>query len=177
MVRFRAEEAAEDRILDVLLTPARHGEETEATNSSTRQLLRKKLREGDLDDREVEIELSSASMGVEIMAPPGMEEMTSQLQGMFSNLAGQQKKTSTVTVRVAFDKLRDEEAAKLVNEDELKQRALQNAEQTGIVFLDELDKVAKRSEGAGADVSREGHDFHPHRSGTIPRNHYFIGSP
>ncbi|MCZ6829786.1 MAG: ATP-dependent protease ATPase subunit HslU [Gammaproteobacteria bacterium] len=155
-VRFRAEEAAEERILDVLLRPARHGDETETANSSTRQLLRKKLREGDLDEREVEIELSSTSMGVEIMAPPGMEEMTSQLQGMFSNLAGQQKKTSKVTVKVAFDKLLDEEAAKLVNEDELKQRALQNAEQTGIVFLDELDKVTKRSEGAGADVSREG---------------------
>jgi ATP-dependent HslUV protease ATP-binding subunit HslU len=155
-VRFRAEEAAEERILDVLLTPARFGGESESSDSSTRQLLRKKLREGDLDDREIEIELSSTAMGVEIMAPPGMEEMTSQLQGMFSNLAGQQKKTSKVTVKVAFEKLRDEEAAKLVNEDELKQRAVQNAEQTGIVFLDELDKVAKRSEGAGADVSREG---------------------
>jgi ATP-dependent HslUV protease ATP-binding subunit HslU len=155
-VRFRAEEAAEERILDVLLTPARDNGESESAASSTRQLLRKKLREGDLDDREIEIELSSSSMGVEIMAPPGMEEMTNQLQGMFSNLAGQQKKTSTVSVKVAFDKLRDEEAAKLVNEDELKQRAVENAEQTGIVFLDELDKVAKRSEGAGADVSREG---------------------
>jgi ATP-dependent HslUV protease ATP-binding subunit HslU len=155
-VRFRAEEAAEERILDVLLTPARFGDDAESTDSGTRQLLRKKLREGDLDDREIEIELSSTPVGVEIMAPPGMEEMTSQLQGMFSNLAGQQKKTSTVTVKVAFDKLRDEEAAKMVNEDELKQRAVQNAEQTGIVFLDELDKVAKRSEGAGADVSREG---------------------
>ena len=155
-VRFRAEEAAEERILDVLLTPARNAEESGSSASSTRQLLRKKLREGDLDEREIEIEMSSSPMGVEIMAPPGMEEMTNQLQGMFSNLAGQQKKTSSVTVKVAFEKLRDEEAAKLVNEDELKQRAVQNAEQTGIVFLDELDKVAKRSEGAGADVSREG---------------------
>jgi ATP-dependent HslUV protease ATP-binding subunit HslU len=155
-VRFRAEEAAEERILDVLLTPARSSDEASASESSTRQLLRKKLREGDLDEREIEIELSSAPLGVEIMAPPGMEEMTSQLQGMFSNMAGQQKKARTVSVKVAFEKLRDEEAAKLVNEDELKLRALQNAEQTGIVFLDELDKVAKRSEGAGADVSREG---------------------
>ena len=155
-VRFRAEEAAEEHILDVLLTPARQRNESDAGDSTTRQLLRKKLREGELDEREIEIELSSTAMGVEIMAPPGMEEMTSQLQGMFSNLAGQQKKTRTVSVKVAFEKLRDEEAAKLVNEDEIKQRALYNAEQTGIVFLDELDKVAKRSEGAGADVSREG---------------------
>ncbi len=155
-VRFRAEEAAEEHILDVLLTPARQRNESDAGDSTTRQLLRKKLREGELDEREIEIELSSTAMGVEIMAPPGMEEMTSQLQGMFSNLAGQQKKTRTVSVKVAFEKLRDEEAAKLVNEDEIKQRALHNAEQTGIVFLDELDKVAKRSEGAGADVSREG---------------------
>ena len=154
-VRFRAEEAAEERILDVLLTPARQDTGDEG-DSSTRQLLRKKLREGDLDDREVEIELSSTSIGVEIMAPPGMEEMTNQLQSMFSNLSGQQKKTRKVTVKSAFEYLRDEEAAKLVNEDDLKQRALNNAEQTGIVFIDELDKVAKRGEVAGADVSREG---------------------
>jgi len=152
-VRFRAEEAAEERILDVLLTPARSGEESD---SSTRQLLRKKLREGDLDDREIELELSSSPVGVEIMSPPGMEEMTSQLQSMFSNMSGQQKKTRKVTVKTAFESLRDEEAAKLVNQDELKQRALHAAEQTGIVFIDELDKVAKRSEMAGADVSREG---------------------
>jgi ATP-dependent HslUV protease ATP-binding subunit HslU len=118
--------------------------------------LRKKLREGDLDDREIEIELSATAAGVEIMAPPGMEEMTSQLQSMFSNLSGQQKKTRKVTVKTAFEKLREEEAAKMVNEEELKQKAVTNAEQTGIVFIDELDKVAKRSEGAGADVSREG---------------------
>ena len=152
-VRFRAEEAAEERILDVLLTPARDGE---AGGESTRQLLRKKLREGELDEREVEIELSSAPVGVEIMAPPGMEEMTSQLQNMFSNLSGRQTKTRKVTVKTAFESLRDEEAARMVNEEELKQRALDNVEQTGIVFLDELDKVAKRGEMAGADVSREG---------------------
>ncbi len=151
-VRFRAEEAAEERILDLLLTPAR-GEES--SDSSTRQILRKKLREGELDDREIEVELAASGV-VEIMAPPGMEEMTSQLQNMFSNLSGQRKKTSKVTVKTAFASLRDEEAAKLVNEDELKQRAVHNAEQTGIVFIDELDKVAKRSEMAGADVSREG---------------------
>ena len=152
-VRFRAEEAAEERILDVLLTPARDGD---AGGESTRQLLRKKLREGELDDREIEVELSAAPMGVEIMAPPGMEEMTSQLQNMFSNLSGHQKKTRKVTVKTAFESFRDEEAAKLVNEEDLKQRAVDNAEQTGIVFIDELDKVAKRGETAGADVSREG---------------------
>jgi ATP-dependent HslUV protease ATP-binding subunit HslU len=155
-VRFRAEEAAEDRILDVLLTPARQQDSSASGDSSTRQLLRKKLREGELDDREVEIELSSSAGGVEIMAPPGMEEMTNQLQSMFSNLSGQQTRTRKVTVKAAFAHLCDEEAAKLVNEDDLKQRALNNAEQTGIVFLDELDKVAKRGETSGADVSREG---------------------
>ena len=156
-VHFRAEEAAEERLLDVLLTPARQEESPASSDSSARQLLRKKLREGDLDDREVEIELSSsAGGGVEIMAPPGMEEMTNQLQSMFSNLSGQQTKTRKVTVKTAFAQLCDEEAAKLVNEDDLKQRALNNAEQTGIVFLDELDKVAKRGETSGTDVSREG---------------------
>ena len=155
-VRFRAEEAAEERLLDVLLTPARQEESPASSDSTTRQLLRKKLREGDLDDREVEIELSSSSGSVEIMAPPGMEEMTNQLQSMFSNMSGQQTRTRKVTVKTAFAQLCDEEAAKLVNEDDLKQRALNNAEQTGIVFLDELDKVAKRGETSGADVSREG---------------------
>ncbi len=155
-VQFRAEEAAEERILDVLLTPSRGEADSDGSDSSTRQLLRKKLREGDLDDREVEIELSSVSPGVEIMAPPGMEEMTSQLQNMFSNMSGAQTKTHKVTVKSAFEQLRDEEAAKMVNEDDLKQRALDNAEQTGIVFIDELDKVAKRGETGGTDVSREG---------------------
>ena len=152
-VRFRAEEAAEERILDVLLTPARG---RGSDDSSTRQLLRKKFLEGELDDREIEIELSSTPVGVQIMAPPGMEEMTNQLQGMFSSLAGQQTSTRTLTVKQAFEKLCDEEAARLVNEDEIRQQAVQSTEQNGIVFLDELDKVARRSETAGADVSREG---------------------
>ena len=153
-VRFRAEEAAEERILDILLPPARDSEGT--TGESTRQLLRKKLREGDLDDKEIEVEVASPSMGMEIMAPPGMEEMTNQLQSMFSNMSRQQKKTSKMPVKAAFEALCEEEAAKMVNEEELKQKAVSAAEENGIVFIDELDKVAKRSEGAGADVSREG---------------------
>ena len=154
-VRFRAEEAAEERILDILLPPARDSD-TGTTASSTRQLLRKKLREGELDAKEIEVEVSAAMPGMEIMAPPGMEEMTSQLQSMFSNMSRQQSKTRKMPVRAAFEALCDEEAAKMVNEDELKQKAVAEAEQNGIVFIDELDKVAKRSEGAGADISREG---------------------
>jgi ATP-dependent HslUV protease ATP-binding subunit HslU len=153
-VRFRAEEAAEERILDILLPSARDSESE--SGAGTRQLLRKKLREGDLDDKEIEVEVSTSSPGLEIMAPPGMEEMTSQLQNMFSNLSRQQRKTRKMPVKAAFQALCDEEAARMVNEDELKQKAVAAAEQNGIVFLDELDKVAKRGEGVGADVSREG---------------------
>jgi ATP-dependent HslUV protease ATP-binding subunit HslU len=153
-VRFRAEEAAEERVLDILLPTARDAEST--SGEATRQLLRKKLREGELDDKEIDVELSAAGAGMEIMAPPGMEEMTNQLQSMFSNLSRQQRKTRKMNVKAAFAALCDEEAAKLLNEEELKQQAVAAAEQNGIVFLDELDKVAKRSEGAGADVSREG---------------------
>lgn len=160
-VQYRAEEAAEERILDILLPPARategNTEKTEsATNSSTRQVFRKKLREGDLDDKEIEIDLAAPSVGVEIMAPPGMEDMTNQLQSMFSNMSpGKTKKTKT-TIKKAFKKLTDEEASKLVNEDELKARAIESAEQNGIVFIDEIDKVSKRQGASGADVSREG---------------------
>ncbi|MBN7797907.1 ATP-dependent protease ATPase subunit HslU [Parahaliea mediterranea] len=155
-VRSRAEEAAEERVLDILLPPARDTGEAEASGANTRQLLRKKLREGDLDDKEIEVQLSAAAPGVEIMAPPGMEEMTNQLQSMFSNMSRQQSKTRRMTVKAAFEALTEEEAAKLVNEEELKQKAIESAEQNGIVFIDELDKVAKRAEGGGADVSREG---------------------
>jgi ATP-dependent HslUV protease ATP-binding subunit HslU len=154
-VRFRAEEAAEEKILDILLPPARDAE-SEGSGSTTRQLLRKKLREGDLDDKEIEVQIATPSSAFEIMAPPGMEEMTNQLQNMFSNMSRQQHKTSKMPIKAAFQALCEEQAAKMVNEDELKQKAVNLAEQNGIVFLDELDKVAKRSEGAGADVSREG---------------------
>lgn len=153
-VEHRALEAAEERVLDALLPPARDSEESE--ESSTRQLFRKKLREGELDEREIEIEVSAQPVGVEIMAPPGMEEMTSQLQGMFSQFSNQKKKRKKIAVKEAMRLLGDEEAAKLVNEDELKTRALRDVEQTGIVFIDEIDKVAKRQETSGGDVSREG---------------------
>jgi ATP-dependent HslUV protease ATP-binding subunit HslU len=153
-VRFRAEELAEERILDILLPPARNAD-TES-GAGTRQLLRKKLREGELDEKEIEVDISTNAAAMEIMAPPGMEEMTNQLQSMFSNMSRQQQKTRKLPIKAAFSALCDEEAAKMVNEDELKQKAVNAAEQNGIVFIDELDKVAKRSEGAGADISREG---------------------
>lgn len=149
----RAFEAAEERILDALLPPARDSEETE---SNTRQRFRKKLREGDLDDREIDVELEAAAVGVEIMAPPGMEEMTSQLQNMFSSMAPGKTKSKKLKVKDALKKLTDEEAARLVNEDELRSEAVQAVEETGIVFIDEMDKIAKRQETGGADVSREG---------------------
>ena len=155
-VRFRAEEVAEERILDILLPQARDADSDSDSSSGTRQLLRKKLREGDLNDKEVEIEISTSLPGMEIMAPPGMEEMTNQLQSMFSNMSRQQSKSQKMSVKAAFEALCEEEAAKMVNEDELKQKAVAAAEENGIVFIDELDKVAKRSEGASADVSREG---------------------
>lgn len=155
-VAHRAQDATEERILDALLPPARGEQSEEERNSSTRQIFRKKLREGELDDKEIDVEVSSAPVGVEIMAPPGMEEMTNQLQGMFSKMGGDRKKTRRLTVKAAYKQIQDEEAAKLINEEELKTRAIEAAEQNGIVFIDEIDKVAKRQESGGADVSREG---------------------
>lgn len=160
-VRSLAEEAAEERILDALLPAPRAsfaGEPHEPVkeDSNTRQVFRKKLREGELDDKEIEIEVSASSIGVEIMAPPGMEEMTSQLQNMFQNLSSDRKKMRKLKIVDARKILREEEAGKLIDDDELKARAIESVEQNGIVFLDELDKIAKRSETSGADVSREG---------------------
>ncbi|MDH5190973.1 MAG: ATP-dependent protease ATPase subunit HslU [Gammaproteobacteria bacterium] len=160
-VRFRAEEAAEERILDILLPPARTigfepEEKPKEGESGTRQMFRKQLREGKLDDKEIEIEISVSAVGVEIMAPPGMEEMTSQLQGMFQNLGGSKTKTRKLRIKDAMKLLTDEEAGKLINDDDVKMSALENVEQNGIVFLDEMDKIASRSDRGGPDVSREG---------------------
>lgn len=163
-VRHRAQDAAEERILDILLPSARtysfdsEGNERPAEDqeSNTRQKFRKKLREGELDEKDIEIEVSAPSVGVEIMAPPGMEEMTNQLQGLFQNMGGGKKKTRKVSIRQAKKLLTDDEASRLINEDDLKIKAIKSLEQNGIVFLDEMDKIAKRGETSGADVSREG---------------------
>ncbi|MDQ2076523.1 ATP-dependent protease ATPase subunit HslU [Marinimicrobium sp. ABcell2] len=155
-VQHRAAEAAEERILDALLPPARGAERTE-TDSSTRQIFRKKLREGELDDKEIEVEVSSTPVGVEIMAPPGMEDMTNQLQNMFSSISSGKTKKTKLTVKKAFKQLSEEEASRLVNDEDIKAQAIESAEQNGIVFLDEIDKVTKRAESSGGgDVSREG---------------------
>ncbi|GGD62716.1 HslU--HslV peptidase ATPase subunit [Lacimicrobium alkaliphilum] len=159
-VRYRAEEAAEERVLDALLPPAQNnwGEKEEVKDSGTRQAFRKKLREGQLDDKEIEIDVSLPQMGVEIMAPPGMEEMTSQLQSMFQNLSsGTSSKKKKLKIKDAMKLLIEEEAARLVNHEELKEKAIYNVEQNGIVFVDEIDKICKReSNSGGGDVSREG---------------------
>ncbi len=157
-VRTRAEDAAEERILDALLPAPRSmaPDDQDHAGSDTRQKFRKRLREGALDDREIEIDISVTPMGIEIMAPPGMEEMTSQLQGMFQNIGADRTKTRKLRIKDAHRLLCDEEAAKMINEDDLKLSALENTEQNGIVFIDELDKVTRRSDSSGPDVSREG---------------------
>lgn len=165
-VKHRAEDAAEERILDALLPQARstsfsfededYSSAEKEKESSTRQKFRKKLREGDLEDKEIEIDVSTPNLGVEIMAPPGMEEMTSQLQGMFQNLSSGKTKSRKIPVHQARKLLIDEEASRLVNDENIKQQACENVEQNGMVFLDEMDKIAKRGETSGADVSREG---------------------
>ena len=158
-VRHLAEKATEERILDALLPPARNefGEPEEDRDNTTRQKFREKLRNGELDDKEIELEVSASPVGVEIMAPPGMEEMTSQLQGMFQNMGSDKKKTSKLRIDKARKVILDEEAGKLIKDEEIKAQAVENAEQNGIVFIDEIDKVAKRADSSGgADVSREG---------------------
>ena len=156
--KHRAEEAAEERILDALLPPAKDsfGENQRDEGSSTRQVFRKKLREGRLDDKEIDIDVAQAQPNVEIMAPPGMEEMTNQLQGMFQNMSGDKRTKRKLKIKEAFKLLIEEEAAKLVNPEELKEQAIFAAEQNGIVFIDEIDKICKRGDSSGPDVSREG---------------------
>ncbi len=190
-VRARAMDAAEDRILDVLLPPARslgfHGDAESAEESGTRQKFRKKLREGELDEREIEIEVATPTAQMEILAPPGMEDLTSQIQSMFQNLGGGKRKTRRLPIEEALKVIADEEAARLVNDEEIKLKALQAVEQNGIVFLDEIDKIASRSDMHGADVSRQGvqRDLLPLVEGTTIATKYgmvktdhilFIGS-
>jgi ATP-dependent HslUV protease ATP-binding subunit HslU len=186
-VRGRAEDAAEDRILDILLPSARDltsntssdapsstASESELAGNSTRQTFRKRLREGLLDDKEIEIDVAEAGPQMEIMAPPGMEEMTEQIKSMFSGIGNGRKKARKLKIKEALKLLIEEEAAKLVNEDELKQEAINNVEQNGIVFLDEIDKIASRSDSGGAEVSRAGvqRDLLPLVEGTTVNTKY-----
>jgi ATP-dependent HslUV protease ATP-binding subunit HslU len=186
-VRGRAEDAAEDRILDILLpsardltsntstdTPSSTASESELAGNSTRQTFRKRLREGLLDDKEIEIDVAEAGPQMEIMAPPGMEEMTEQIKSMFSGIGNGRKKARKLKIKEALKLLIEEEAAKLVNEDELKQEAINNVEQNGIVFLDEIDKIASRSDSGGAEVSRAGvqRDLLPLVEGTTVNTKY-----
>ena len=176
-VRDRATDAAEDRILDILLPPARpvgFGESHAAEDSGTRQKFRKKLREGELDDKEIEVEVALAPAHMEIFAPPGMEDLTQQIQGMMQNLGGGRRKQRKMKIADALKALADEEAARLINDEEVKAQALRNVEQNGIVFLDEIDKIASRSEAHGADVSRQGvqRDLLPLVEGTTVSTKY-----
>ena len=179
-VRARAEDAAEERILDALLPPARTPDTAvpavaeNADTSATRQKFRKKLREGELDDKEIEIEVAASAAQMEIFAPPGMEDLTSQIQGMFQNLSGSRKKTRKLKIREALKLAAEEEAGRMINDEDLKTHALANAEQNGIVFIDEIDKIASRSEMSGADVSRQGvqRDLLPLVEGTTVTTKY-----
>ncbi len=177
-VRDRAMDAAEDRVLDALLPPARpvgfNAEAEPTADSATRQKFRKKLREGELDDKEIELEVAAASMQAEIFAPPGMEELTQQIQGMFQNLGGGKKKMRKLKIAEALKLLADEEAARMINDEEVKAAAVRAVEQNGIVFLDEIDKIAARSDVHGADVSRQGvqRDLLPLVEGTTVSTKY-----
>jgi ATP-dependent HslUV protease ATP-binding subunit HslU len=176
-VATRAQDAAEDRVLDILVPPARDvgfSAGNRDDQNATRQKFRKKLREGELDDKEIEIELAASSPTMEVMAPPGMEELTQQIQTMFSNLGRERRKPRKVTIKEAIKLLVDEEASRMVNDEELKTRAIANAESNGIVFLDEIDKIASRSELQGADVSRQGvqRDLLPLVEGTTVNTKY-----
>ncbi len=175
-VRHRAGDTAEDRVLDVLVPPARevNFSDMQPTDSATRQRFRKMLREGSLDDKEVEIEVAVSAAPMEIMAPPGMEDLTSQIQGMFQQMGGGRKRAQKMSVSEALKQITDEEAAKLINDDEVKARAVAAAEQNGIVFIDEIDKIASRSEMHGADVSRQGvqRDLLPLVEGTTVTTKY-----
>ncbi len=181
-MQFRAQDAAEDRVLDALLPPARspvsspgfHDEATVAEDSSTRQKFRKKLREGEIDEKEIEVEVAAVSAQMEIFAPPGMEELTQQIQGMFQNVGTGRRKTRKLKIREALKVIADEEAARLINDDEIKSQSLRNVEENGIVFLDEIDKIATRSEAHGADVSRQGvqRDLLPLVEGTTVSTKY-----
>ncbi|KGP62343.1 ATP-dependent protease ATP-binding subunit HslU [Legionella norrlandica] len=173
-VEHLAEDAAEERVLDVLLPPARGVLTPNEKESTARQVFRKQLREGSLNDNEIEIEIAATPVGIEIMAPPGMEEMTSQLQSMFQQVGSYRTKTRKMTVAKAMKILREEEAAKLINEEDIKIKAIESVEQNGIVFIDELDKIAKRNESGGGDVSREGvqRDLLPLVEGTTVSTKY-----
>ncbi|NGM85941.1 ATP-dependent protease ATPase subunit HslU [Parapusillimonas sp. SGNA-6] len=176
-VRTQAEDAAEDRILDVLVSPARNARgEPDREENNARQVFRKRLREGKIDDLQIEIEVAQMAPQMEIMAPPGMEEMTEQLRGMFAGLGRDKKKARKMTVKEAFKQLTEEEAAKRINEEDLRGTAVANAEQNGIVFLDEIDKIAARQEHAGGDVSRQGvqRDLLPLVEGTTVNTKYGV---
>ncbi len=174
IVRDRATDAAEDRVLDVLLPSARVGAGDTVEDSGTRQKFRKKLREGELDDKEIEVEVAAPQASMEIFAPPGMEDLTQQIQGMFQNMGGGKKRVRKMKIRDAMKSLADEEAARLINDEEVKAEALKNVEQNGIVFLDEIDKIASRSEAHGAEVSRQGvqRDLLPLVEGTTVSTKY-----